>query len=88
MIRVLYVDDEKHLLELAKEFLELSLELQVDTCLSVKDAEVMLRQTAYDAIISDYQMPITNGIEFLKRLRSRNNPIPFISSPAAGARRW
>jgi PAS domain S-box-containing protein len=78
MIRVLYVDDEKHLLELAKEFLELSLELQVDTCLSVKDAEVMLRQTAYDAIISDYQMPITNGIEFLKRLRSRNNPIPFI----------
>jgi PAS domain S-box-containing protein len=78
MIRVLYVDDEMGLLELTKTFLECSGELQVDTSSSVKDAERMLLQTGYDAIICDYQMPETNGIEFLKRLRSRGDLIPFI----------
>ena len=32
----------------------------------------------YDAIISDYQMPGTNGIDFLKSLRSKGNKMPFI----------
>jgi len=78
MIRVLYVDDEKYLLELTKEFLELSGELLVDTSASVKEAEEKLLRSDYDAIISDYQMPEMSGIEFLKRLRSRNVLIPFI----------
>lgn len=78
MIRVLYVDDEKFLLDLTKEFLELSGELHVDTSMSVKDAEEKLLRTAYDVVISDYQMPEANGIEFLKRLRSKSILIPFI----------
>lgn len=78
MIRVLYVDDEKSLLDLTKTFLELSGVLQVDTSISVKDAEVKALRTGYDAIIADYQMPEMNGIEFLKRLRSRNCTTPFI----------
>ena len=32
----------------------------------------------YEVIVSDYQMPGMNGIEFLKRLRSQLGHIPFI----------
>ena len=32
----------------------------------------------YDAIVSDYEMPQKNGLEFLKELREQNNQIPFI----------
>jgi PAS domain S-box-containing protein len=78
MIRTLYVDDEEGLLDIAKAFLEMSGELQVDTCLTVNEAEKRLLQSRYDAVISDYQMPDMNGIDFLKKLRSRGNEIPFI----------
>jgi len=33
---------------------------------------------AYDAIISDYQMPVMDGIAFLKTVRASGNTIPFI----------
>jgi PAS domain S-box-containing protein len=33
---------------------------------------------AFDAVIADYQMPIMNGLEFLRSVRSQGNPIPFI----------
>jgi PAS domain S-box-containing protein len=78
MIRTLYVDDEEGLLDIAKTFLEMTGELKVDTFLSVVEAEKGLLQNKYDAIISDYQMPEINGIEFLKRIRSRGDKIPFI----------
>ncbi|MDW5564213.1 MAG: PAS domain S-box protein [Methanomassiliicoccus sp.] len=78
MIRVLHIDDEKNLLDQSKSFLELSEELQVDIAISVGMAEERLSSAKYDIIISDYQMPETNGIEFLKRLRAQGIRIPFI----------
>ena len=32
----------------------------------------------YDAVISDYEMPQKDGIQFLKELREQNNDIPFV----------
>jgi CheY-like chemotaxis protein len=78
MISVLYVDDEPSLLELTKLFLEGTGEFQVDTAESAPYALDILRHRVYDAIISDYQMPKMNGIEFLKILRSRYPGLPFI----------
>ncbi|MDW5564128.1 MAG: PAS domain S-box protein [Methanomassiliicoccus sp.] len=78
MIRVLYVDDEEALLEIGKAFLEMSGDLSVDTINSAEGAEMMMASTSYDAVISDYQMPVMNGIDFLKLLRRRNNKMPFI----------
>ena len=77
-IRILYIDDDETLLEIGREFLGFSKDLVVDTSLKVSDAEVGLLQRTYDAIISDYQMPEMNGIDFLKKLRSQGNQIPFI----------
>ena len=78
MIHVLYVDDEPALLELTKLFLEQSGEFSVDTVVSAREAVGILRDLHYDAIISDYQMPGMNGIEFLQHVRQSGNTIPFI----------
>ncbi len=77
-IRVLYVDDESTLLEISKLFLEAGGEFVVDTLQSAQDALLLLETERYDAIISDYQMPEMDGIEFLKTLRAAGNTIPFI----------
>ncbi len=78
MISVLYVDDEPELLEIGKLFLEKRSAIRVDTALSAIEALKALEQHHYDAIISDYQMPGLNGIEFLKKTRKKYGDIPFI----------
>jgi PAS domain S-box-containing protein len=77
-LRVLYVDDEEYLLDLAKIFLERSKEFIVDTCTSAVKALDILHHTPFDAIISDYQMPEMDGIEFLIQVRAEIGDIPFI----------
>jgi PAS domain S-box-containing protein len=76
--RVLYVDDEPQLLELGKIFLERGGPFIVDTLSSAPDALAQLTKKKYDAIVADYQMPGMDGIEFLKKVRSSKNPVPFI----------
>jgi PAS domain S-box-containing protein len=78
VISVLYVDDEPTLLELTRLFLERSGEFNVDTAVSAREAISRLADRRYDAIISDYQMPEMNGIEFLQQVRKAGNMIPFI----------
>ena len=75
---VLYVDDEPALLDLGKTFLELSGHLQVYTATSAREALEKMRFKDYAGIISDYQMPGMNGIEFLRHIRARHKNLPFI----------
>ncbi|MFA5212799.1 MAG: PAS domain S-box protein [Methanoregula sp.] len=75
---VLYIDDEKDLLDLGKIFLEQSGDLHVDTTISVTEALDKLKHRHYDGIISDYQMPRMNGIEVLRYIRSHYKDLPFI----------
>ena len=85
MIRTLYVDDEHGLCEITRIFLERSGNIIVDTALSAKAAYQKLAHENYDAIISDYEMPEMNGIEFLKSLREAHNTIPFIIFTGRGS---
>lgn len=78
MIRVLMVDDDLVILEIAKVFLERSTNVEVDTNLSATKAIEILKKNPYDVIISDYEMPEMNGISFLKKVRSMYQNIPFI----------
>ncbi|HUL39263.1 MAG TPA: PAS domain S-box protein, partial [Methanomassiliicoccales archaeon] len=78
MIKVLYVDDEPSLLEIAKEFLESEGDVEVETSESAMDALVRIETRPFDAIICDYQMPVVDGIRFLKTVRMQGRNTPFI----------
>ena len=78
IVRILYVDDEPDLLEIARHFLEREGAFTVDTLTSAQEAIVHLNTARYDAIVSDYQMPGMDGITFLKQLKESGNPTPFI----------
>lgn len=78
MHRILYIDDEPGLLEIAKRFLEKTGDFSVDINTSPVDAIRSLDTQVYNAIVSDYLMPDMDGIELLKAVRKSRGNIPFI----------
>ncbi|MFA6362227.1 GAF domain-containing protein [Methanoregula sp.] len=78
MISALYVDDEPALLDLGKIFLERAGDIRVDTTSSAPEALTKIKSTTYDVIISDYQMPVMDGLAFLRIIRSEYPALPFI----------
>jgi PAS domain S-box-containing protein len=78
MYKILYVDDEPVLLEIAKIFLEKTKEFALDITTSPNEILKSDKIKSYDAIISDYQMPGMDGITFLKHVHTEFGDIPFI----------
>ncbi|UUX93248.1 PAS domain S-box protein [Methanoplanus endosymbiosus] len=78
MISVLYTDDEPALLELGKIFLERTGDFTVTTATGADEALHMLEKEKFDVIVSDYQMPGMDGIEFLAEVRNNYGNLPFI----------
>jgi PAS domain S-box-containing protein len=64
--------------DVSKRFLEKDRDLAVETCASAKEAFGLLKKKKYDVIVSDYEMPVADGIVFLKQLRGEGNTTPFI----------
>jgi len=77
-IRVLHVDDEAGFLKVAKQILEMQGAFQVETASSVEEAIKKMKRKRFDVVVSDYQMPEKDGLEFLKELRDSGYKIPFI----------
>jgi DNA-binding response OmpR family regulator len=77
-LRILHVDDDPCILQVSKDILELEGNFEVDTALSVDEAVKKMEEQPYDAVISDYEMPQKNGLQFLKELREKHNKIPFV----------
>lgn len=71
-IRVLVVDDEEMNLVVAKGVLG-SYGIEVDSCLSGKEAIERCKDTDYDVIFLDHMMPGFDGVQTLKRIREINN---------------
>lgn len=80
-VRILHVDDEEFFLEASNVLLHTFLEkfnIDLITLDSVESALELLDNEDFDVIISDYQMPTIDGLEFLAKLREMNNTTPFI----------
>ncbi|ACV12061.1 putative PAS/PAC sensor protein [Halorhabdus utahensis DSM 12940] len=85
-IRILHVDDEPDLTELAATFLEREDDrIVVETASSAADGLDVLDDFAADCIVSDYDMPGRNGIEFLKAVRERHPELPVILYTGKGS---
>ncbi len=78
LIRVLHVDDEPGFLKATKQILEMQGNISVEMVLSVKEAQVKMQKEVFDVIVSDYQMPDKDALEFIRDLRENGNTIPFI----------
>ena len=84
LIRVLHVDDEAGFLKAAKQILEMQDAFDVVTASSVEEAKEIMKGKSFDVIVSDYQMPDEDGLQFLKELREDGNDIPFIMFTGKG----
>lgn len=87
-IRILHVDDEPDFAEMASAFLQREDErFEVETASSASDGLSCLADASFDCVISDYDMPTQDGIEFLKTLREDHPNIPFILYTGKGSER-
>ena len=73
-VRALAVDDEEMNLVVAKGVLG-SYGIEVDTCLSGREAVVQCSSVSYDIIFLDHMMPGFDGVETLKKIREIHNGI-------------
>jgi len=72
-IHVLHVDDESSILELTKQFLDMNdPSLVIESTGSAEEALKILKEQQFDCIVSDFQMPGMDGIEFAIIVKERN----------------
>jgi signal transduction histidine kinase len=84
MISVLLIDTEPDHLATAKDHLEQTGAFSVDTCPSAEDALRFLSGKRYDAVVSDYELPVMTGLDLLKKLKDEGDPTPFIMLTGSG----
>ncbi len=75
--RILIVDDNKDLRDILQEYLGDQGDL-VDGARDGNDALTRYRATPYDLIITDLNMPGTNGIDLIKQIKEQNDMTEFI----------
>jgi PAS domain S-box-containing protein len=78
IIRILHVDDDVAFLQNAQRILGANREFDVESVTSVSEARSKLNFGKFDVILSDYQMPQKNGLDFLTELRNSGILTPFI----------
>ncbi|WP_319580253.1 response regulator [uncultured Methanospirillum sp.] len=81
---VLVVDDEPLFLDLTRRYLERIGYIQTICCNSAVEACSKIHDPEIDVIVSDYDMPGMNGIQYLSWLRESGCHIPFILCTGRG----
>jgi CheY-like chemotaxis protein len=73
-VKILYVDDEADLRELAQFSLEIDPDIEVTTASSGADALEFLRTNAVDVVLLDVMMPKMDGPTVLATLQANESP--------------
>lgn len=85
-IRVLHVDDEPDLTDMVAAFLKKENDrFEVASATNVDDGLSRLIDEEFDCVVSDYDMPGQNGIEFLETVREKYSDLPFILFTGKGS---
>ena len=85
-IRVFHVDDEPDFAEMTAVYLKREDDrFEVETETSVSEGVARLTDGTFDCVVSDYDMPDQNGIEFLKSVREECPDLPFILYTGKGS---
>ncbi|MFC6873916.1 hybrid sensor histidine kinase/response regulator [Halobellus marinus] len=85
-MRILYVDDDPEFAEMAATFLERGndrFDVEIET--RTDEALDRLGSELFDCIVSDYEMPTRNGLEFLQAVREEYPDLPFILYTGKGS---
>jgi DNA-binding response OmpR family regulator len=82
-MRLLIVEDNEELAELLARGLR-NAGYEADILSSVEEARSVLETTFYAALILDLGLPDGDGLELLREVRHRNNPIPVLVLTARG----
>lgn len=78
-MRILVVDDSKVMRQIVKKTLREAGFGSAEILEAADGAEGLAQVAAHapDAVLSDWNMPVKNGVEFLTELRASGNMVPF-----------
>ena len=85
-IQVLHVDDDANFADLVKHRLEHETDrISVQIAAAPEEGLSVVATEAIDCIVSDYDMPTQNGVEFLQSVREEYPDLPFILYTSKGS---
>lgn len=84
--RVLFLDDDADLVDLAKTMLEREYEgFDVTTETDPEDALDRIDSESFDCVVTDYQMGTMDGLELLRAIRERHDDLPVVFFTGRGS---
>jgi PAS domain S-box-containing protein len=85
-VHVLHVDEDSSFVEAAAALLEREDDrVAVETATDASEGLDRIADGAFDCVVSDYEMPGRNGIEFLDAVREDHPDLPFILYTGKGS---
>jgi len=90
VIRVLHAEDEPDIADLTRRYLKKEGErvgerFAVESVTNASEGLERLSEDGFDCVVADYEMPDTDGIEFLEKVRQDHPDLPFILFTSRGS---
>ena len=85
-IHVFHVDDDRDFADMAAAYLrQEDTRFKISTASSAAEGIDRLSEKEFDCVVSEYNMPGLNGVEFLQTVRDLDQDLPFILFTGKGS---